>query len=234
MIRLKIKYQEVVDNKYAKSIAFLCRAINFLEDVFEDAECKDIYVDSKALNAHVVVLDAVKCKYNVLESVEIFQGKHHVDVKKGAGDLPLRELYEYVVDYYDKALRKKMKEYARKTYATGVEYYLGILFDGEGFLVEGDENRVTLPGALQCFSAHTHPSDLPVPSKNDIKAISRMLVDRGIGHVIEAVKTGLAIYRVGPLSLKDYEVLKHLEKADDVAKIIAEIAGKTVIRARYI
>lgn len=231
---MNTKYHEIVDNKYTKSVAFLCRVINFLEDVFEDAECEDIYVDRRALDTHVVVLDTIKCKYNASESIELFQDKYDIDVKKGAGDLPFRDLYEHVVNYYEKTLHQKMKEYARKTYTTGVEYYLGILFNGRGFLVEGEENKVILPNTPQCFSAHTHPADLPVPSKNDIKTIIGMLVDRGIGHVIEAVNAGLVIYRAGPLSLRDYEALKHLEKMDDVAKTIAEISGKTVIRARYI
>ncbi|MEM0247057.1 MAG: hypothetical protein QW432_05905 [Desulfurococcaceae archaeon] len=231
---MKNKYHEVVSDEYTAGIAFLCRVINFLEDVLEDAECDDIYVNSVALNARTVVLHAVRCKYDVFESIEVFQDRYRVNVKEGIGDLPLRELYEHVIDYYKKTLHRRMKQYAWKTHISGVEYYLGVLFNGKGFLIEGEKNKVILPGTPQCFSAHTHPLDPPVPSKNDVKAVNRILVDRGIGHVIEAVRSSLAIYRVRPLSLRDYETLKSLEKKGSFVEMIARTGDGAAIRARYI
>jgi len=231
---LPTKYHEVIVNEYTRRLGFLCRVINFLEDVLEDSECTSVLVDSRRLAEGVVVVDAVECSGDVRESTGVFREKHGVRVELGPGDLSLWELYDRVVDYYSRTLRKFMKNLVAKTIETGVEYYLGVLFDGRGFVVEGYVERVAVPGIPQCFSAHTHPADTPWPSPRDLRAISRLLLDRGVCHVIEARNAGLAIYRRGPLTIEDYEALKLLEKTSGASGFPSELLSRTSIRARYI
>ncbi len=231
---VKKKYQVILQNNYTEKIAFLARTINFLEDVFEDAECEEILVDSHQLENYIVVIEGIKCKYDLSESISIFTEKYDVSASIGKGDTSLRTLYEEIIDYYRETLHYKMKEYATKTIATRHEYYLGILFNGKAFLLEGEEDKVLLPRIPQCFSAHTHPSNIPIPSKQDLRTITQLFTDRGIGHVIETVGASLAIYRVGPITIDDLEVFKQLDNTSDIIKALNELTKKTPIRLRYI
>ncbi len=126
-----------------------------------------------------------------------------------------------------------MLELAGRTLSSGYEYYLGILFNGSAFILEGEKDHVTLPGIKHCFSAHTHPSQIPVPSSMDLKMITRLLIDRGIGHVVVASTSSLAIYRVKPLTLEDLEYLKTLNYTDPV-KALQGLSHTSSIRIRYL
>jgi hypothetical protein len=231
---LVAKYHDIIVNKHTEMIAFLCRVINFLEDIVEDAECSEVYVDRVKLSEMMLEFKAIGCKYDVVESTRLFSDKHGIKAELGSGDMELRKLYDRVVDYYARTLRKEIKQYAIRTRETGIEYYLGVLFDGRGFIAEGEEDKVIVPGLPQCFSAHTHPSDYPMPSLRDIRVITRLLVDRGLGHVVETFGNGLAIYRTGPVSLSDYEVLLNTVKKGDVENALREMINRTVVKARFI
>ncbi len=231
---MKHKYQAIIKNNYTEKIAFLARTINFLEDILEDAECEEVLINSHELENYTVVVDGIKCNYDLLESINIFSEKHNVYATIGRGDTNLRTLYEEIIDYYRETLHYKMKEYSTKTIATRHEYYLGILFDGKAFLIEGEEDKVLLPRIPQCLSAHTHPSNIPIPSKQDLKTITQLFTDRGIGHIIETIGASLAIYRVAPITIDDLEVFKQLENTNDIIKALNDLTKKTPIRLRYI
>ncbi|MEM4488500.1 MAG: hypothetical protein QXK88_06865 [Desulfurococcaceae archaeon] len=149
------------------------------------------------------MVEAVNCRGNVRESLAVFQEMYDLKAGLDKGDLPLEWLYGYVVDHDARALHRLMKMLALRTSASKTEYYLGALFKGEGFVLEGKIEGVVVPGVPQCFSAHTE--NKPLLSPRDIKAIVKLLLDRGIGHVVETNKVGLAIYCAGPLTLQDYE-----------------------------
>lgn len=231
---MKHKYQAIIKNNHTEKIAFLARTINFLEDVLEDAECEEILIDSHELENYTVIVDGIKCRYDLLESINVFSEKHNVPATIGKGDTSLRTLYEEIIDYYRETLHYKMKEYATKTIATRHEYYLGILFNGKAFLIEGEEDKVLLPRIPQCLSAHTHPSNIPIPSKQDLKTVTQLFTDRGIGHIIETIGASLAIYRVAPITIDDLEIFKQLENTNDIIKALNNLTKKTPIRLRYI
>ena len=170
------RYQTIIENNHTVRIAFLARTINFLEDVLEDAECEEVLINSDNIQDNVLTVEGVNCKYDLLESIPVFSEKHNVTATLGRGDTSLKNLYEEVINYYRETLHYKMKEYAAKTINTRREYYLGILFNGKAFLLEGEQNKVLLPRIPQCFSAHTHPSNLSIPSKQDLKTIIQLLV----------------------------------------------------------
>lgn len=228
------KYHNILSNRDTKTIGFLCRVVNFLEDVHEDADCKEILVDRYKLSEMIVAFKAIDCKYDVAESARIFSEIHDLKVAKGEGDTSLSQLYDHIVDYYVATLHRELKQYAFKTLESGVEYYLGVLFNGEGFLVEGEKDKVIVPNIPQCLSAHTHPSFYPVPSSRDVKMINQLLVNRGIAHAVETVNKSLVIYRKKPISLKDYEVLLNLEKINNVVKALREMNIRTIVELRYI
>ncbi|RLG81331.1 MAG: hypothetical protein DRO13_01505 [Thermoprotei archaeon] len=72
-----------------------------------------------------------------------------------------------------------------------------------------------------------------MPSSTDLKMITRLLLDRGIGHAVVAMGSTLVIYRVKPLTLSDYEVLQGIDYRDPV-NALREISRLDSIKLRYI
>lgn len=83
-----------------------------------------------------------------------FREDYGLEVGLGTENLPLRELYECLVNYYSRTLHRLMRDLAARTIATNVEYHLGVLFDGRGFIVEGEVEKVVVPRRLNAFQ-HT-------------------------------------------------------------------------------
>jgi hypothetical protein len=126
-----------------------------------------------------------------------------------------------------------MRDLAARTIATNVEYHLGVLFDGRGFIVEGEVEKVVVPRSLNAFQ-HTYPAAISWPSLKDLKAITKLSLDREVCHVIETYSSGLAIYREGPLTIEDYEALKTPGKTGLAESVLSELTSRTRIKARHI
>ena len=228
------KYHSVFRDNDTEKIGLICRAINFLEDIYEDAECEDIQVSIKDLDEGRLVVEPINCRYDPVESISVFSKQYDLDnVMIGSGDYSLWALYDHLINVYRETLHYKMLSLSGRTRTTGYEYYMGVLFDGSCFIVEGEHEYVRIPGMPQCLSAHTHPSPYPIPSSTDLKTITQLLIDRGIGHIIVSYGPSLAIYRVRPLTIDDLEYLKTLNMNNPVEalKIISRIES---IRLRYI
>lgn len=229
------KFQRAVENEATMRIGFYGRVINFLEDLLEDAECEEVYVDIVSVDEEYIVVEGSNCSYPIEESIEVFQDKYDLYAEPGSASTPLASLYREVVSTYRNTLHYDMKQFAARSMRTGLEYYLGILFNGKAFIIEGEENRVIMPGIrTQCFSAHTHPSNLPIPSRQDIHTIIELFINRGIGHVIETISTGLAIYRIRPIDIDDLEKLKIIETIKDPVRALRELSSVKSIVIEYI
>lgn len=228
------KYHAIFHDEDSEKIGFICRAINFLEDVYEDAECEEIMVSIGDLDLGRLVINPIKCHYDPRESIDVFSEQHGIEsVEIGRGDHSLWFLYDHLINVYRETLHYKMLSLSSTTKITGNEYYMGILFDGKYFIVEGEHNHIQLPGIPQCLSAHTHPSPYPIPSPVDLKTISRLLLDRGIGHVIVGYSTSLAIYRVKPLTEDDLVFLQNL-KFENPVNVLKNMSRRESIRLKYI
>ena len=226
------RYHRVLRDRDSERIGLLCRLVNFAEDVVEDAECKDLLVSLD--HPEEIAIEPVECRYSIRESTEIY-GEHHrlENIVLGSGDKSFRELYNYIVEAYRTTLHSRFLNTIAKLRGWKTEYYLGILFDGTMFIAEGRKDHISLPGIPQCFSAHTHPEPYPLPSSTDLKMITRLLLDRGIGHAVVAMGSTLVIYRVKPLTLSDYEVLQGIDYRDPV-NALREISRLDSIKLRYI
>ncbi len=228
--------QRLVTNRDTRYIAFLARLVNFAEDVIDDAECETLYFHRGIREPYPgpVTVNPVGCRYDPGESVELFSETWDVEAHLGSGDIDYREVYNMVIAHYRLALHPVMVSYASKTMAAGVEYYLAILFNGEAVLLEGEEDRVTLPFIKHCLSSHTHPSRTPFPSQPDLRSITRLFLERGIGHVIETVGGGLAFYRVGPVTEDDLAVFRRVESMDNPVESLRMLSRTGSIRIMYI
>ncbi|MEM4532355.1 MAG: hypothetical protein QXU89_01705 [Desulfurococcaceae archaeon] len=225
------KYHKVFRNNDSEHIAFLCRVINFIEDVYEDSECSDIKVSLNELNSFKVVLTPFNCKYSIRDSIDIFSKLHNVERIEIDYDridsISYNYIYDYAINRYRETLHYQMLRYLTRTITNGYEYYLGVLFNGDCFILEGEKNRVTAPRIPQCISAHTHLSNYPYPSPRDIDEIIEIFIERGLGHVIVAKTKSMAIYRIKPLTDIDLESIKELKNSD--LKKLIEYLNKTNI-----
>ncbi|MET1160277.1 MAG: hypothetical protein ABWW65_04895 [Thermoprotei archaeon] len=227
------KYHRVFRSSSTEKLANICKLILFSEDVVEDAECQDLLVDSSTIGFNTIVVEPVNCVYDPGESIGVYSEKYGLKATIGSGDKSFRELYEYVVEFYSRNIHGWFLSLVTTRSGWSREYYLGVLLDGSAFIAEGEEEYISLPGIQQCFSAHTHPSLYPIPSSMDFKSIVSLLADRGIGHVIAAKAASLALYRVAPLTLNEYEYLNSLNYRDPV-KVLRELNRLNSIRVRYI
>jgi len=235
-----LKEQRIVENSNTKYIGFLSRFINFLEDVLDDAWCEDIFVDKSIYDSRPIIpgtieVEPYRCSYEPEESIRVFSGQWDIDIDItiGKGYYSLNELYFLIPSIYVETLHYLMKSYASKTIANKREYFLAILFNGKGFLVEGEVNRVRIPFVPHCLSSHTHPSHMPVPSKGDIEMILYMMLNRGFLHVIETVGASLYIYRVRPLSEDDLVKLRSIESLNNYRDVISVFKSIESVRLEY-
>lgn len=229
------RYQELIDDIHSKRLGHACRAMVFLEDILEDAECEEVYV-SGVFDQSVLKVYGRNCRFNIEESIAVFSVEHDVEAVVEAEDdaISLSSLYHRILDYYVRTLHGRIKIYSYRTYETGVEYYLGVLFDGRGFIVEGEENRVVLPGIPMCVSAHTHPGSNPYPSQADLRSIERILIDRGLGHAIVTPSRSLVLYRTAPITEKDHLLFKRVQGYSDTRVAVVELTSRTCLKIRVI
>ncbi len=230
----------ILENSSTKYIGFLSRFINFLEDVLDDAWCEDIFVDKNIYDNRPIIpstieIDPYKCSYEPEESIKIFSSQWDIDVDIaiGKGYYSLNELYFLIPSIYVESLHYLMKNYASKTMINEREYFLAILFNGKGFLVEGEVDHVRIPFIRHCLSSHTHPSHLPIPSKRDIEAVLYMMLNRGFLHVIETVGTSLYIYRIKPLSEDDLIKLRSMESLNNYRDFMSVFKSIESVRIEY-
>ncbi len=236
-----LREQILIDNNNTRYIGFLSRFINFLEDVLDDAWCEDIFIDksiysNRPIIPNTIEIEPYKCSYDPLESISVFSSQWDIDeisITIGKGYYSLNELYFLIPSIYIETLHYLMKSYSSKTITSKKEYFLAILFNGKGFLVEGEVDRVRIPFIPHCLSSHTHPSHMPIPSKRDIEMILYMMLNRGFLHVIETVGASLYIYRVKPLSENDLVKLRSIESLNNYRDVINVFKTIESVRIEY-
>lgn len=231
------RFHEVIENKYTWKIGYICRVINFIEDIIEDAECSDILLNSDILDTNTLLIDPRGCLLDIAESINVFKDLYDLgNVKRGfaARTIPYRSLYDIVIKLYHDTIHQEFKRYAVYTDNTRVEFFLGILFNGKGFIAEGEEDRVSIPGFPMCISAHTHPGGVLSPSKRDLTMIIKTLTDRGIGHIVTTSRQSIAIYRTKPLSIHEYIALREISSKESPVDVLNRSAALGIIKVLYI
>jgi hypothetical protein len=229
-----LKYHEVFENSYTRKIGFLCRLINLLEDLLEESGCRDILVDYSEDSTSIVKVEGIDCTYSILESLELYGGKYDINASIGLGRFKLSDLYGRILEYYKRGFHSRLLSYAVLTDETGIEYYLGVLFDGKGFLLEGGVNSVSIPRIPQCLTAHTHPSHSPLPSSRDFSAIRDLFTNGGLAHFIVTINKSIAIYRAGPITTSDYELLINAERFSSPMEALMNLARGSRVKVCFI
>jgi len=236
---LHTKEQKLIENSDTRYIGFLSRLINFLEDILEDAECETIYVSRNIIDHGVVepvYIKPINCFYDPGESTKIFADKWELEglVTISHGDLDFKELYYHIPRVYSLRIHYMLKDYALKTMASHREYYFAILFNGKAFLVEGEKNQVFIPYVRHCLSAHTHPARIAIPSGQDLKTITKTMLNRGFLHAIESIGQSLVFYRIAPFTEDDLITIMKLGSLDNYREIINTFRKLKSLRAMVI
>lgn len=229
------KKHKFFSNSASKRIGFLCRLVNFLEDVLEDAGCEDILVSLNSLGEDKVVLEPFSCSEDYRESMSVFGDEYDlrgIDINQG--DVSFKVLYDEIIETYASTIHRFVKQLVYRTIEAGVEHYVGILFDGRVFVAEGEENRIILPKINECLSIHTHPSLHPMPSFEDLRHAVDLMVDRGIGCVIASRSSSLAIYRTGALTVDEYYLIKSFDTTNPYDLLINIVKNSKNIKIRYL
>jgi len=225
-----LKYFEEIINKYTRTISFLYRSILFVEDLVEDAECENIYVET--LN-ETLFINPVNCVGEMSDSLTYYSRVHEIDVQLSPVNGNFKELYKNIVKIYVEGLRPLVRSKLSPTMRSRLEYFMGVTPEGEGFLLEGNVENVRIPWVNVVLSVHTHPEEHPLPSLTDLETIVRSFTSRGIAHGIEAYSGGLIIYRVEPIRLEELFFLKNVKKRDPLS-YLSEFGKLKSIRIMYL
>ncbi len=118
----------------------------------------------------------------------------------------LNELYSQALDLFLRNIPSFLRSYSIRTALEGIEYMLIVLQNGRAVLLEGEKNKVVIPSVKAVASAHTHPKNC-IPSPHDIRSLTNILLEGGLGASIVSPNCILTIFRKGPFTEDDYLAL---------------------------
>jgi hypothetical protein len=133
---------------------------------------------------------------------EVIASYEYGDDACSVGEDPYTLLNEKIVKEVLSRSIGLLTPYTYITNQTGVEYLLAVLNNGKGYLIEGEENKITVPMGRTLFSLHTHPNNC-LPSPHDVRSLSNTLMYRGIGGGVISRDCYLVLVRSGPFTEED-------------------------------
>lgn len=148
---------------------------------------------------------------------EIPDEENHDIVRVGSSKFQYQILYGKIAEEYIEFLKDVMKPYANRTMSNEIEFMNILLKTGEYLILEGDEDKVSLPIPEGIGVAHTHPG-ICLFSHKDIETADNTFIK---GYVINSVlnpRCISSIYRKGAYTLDDRENLLLLAKSVKKAK----------------
>ena len=104
--------------------------------------------------------------------------------------------------------RRVLRELARRTSDTGVEYMVEYLDDGTAAFFEGERYAVRLPFISSLAALHTHPEGACGLSSKDVDSAIHLLTEGGLFSGAVTESCAYLIYRLGPVLEDDYMAIK--------------------------
>ncbi|MCE4608680.1 MAG: hypothetical protein F7B61_07000 [Caldisphaeraceae archaeon] len=211
------KYQDLKVTEASLIISLLYRLITALEDTYDDAY--DLF--NASINANdITPIDMIAKKREIrvgvnapwdfenveeeidnrkLKIVKERYARNHVSIEKVYSLIPLIP-YKYDINI--------IKEFARKTTSTGIEYLL--LYDENSNLtiLEGELFRVRLPFVKVIYNMHTHPLGHCGLSQPDVNSGLDLLSEGGISSSASTENCAVIMHRVGLVLEDDYIKIK--------------------------
>ncbi|MEM0360960.1 MAG: hypothetical protein QXY36_01215 [Sulfolobales archaeon] len=205
----------------SRSLALANNLVNGIESLIEDCSCSDAYILNKFTSLYDLIDEYVEiglsdCAYtpdNLFELNDLVTNGLVRDVRVRTNTLDsgvnYRVLYELALNTVLDNVIPYMRNVSLKTAVTEVEYMYIILRDGRALLLEGDFNKVVIPNVNATLTVHTH-SLTCLPSRSDLKSISDLFVQGGLGSGITSPTCYFAIFRVGYFTEEEYAMLRNL------------------------
>lgn len=145
-------------------------------------------------------------------------------VRTGYGKFQYQILYMKIAEEYIEFLKDVMLPYASRTMSNEVEFMNILLKSGEYIILEGDEDKVSLPIPAGIGVAHTHPG-ICLFSHKDIETADSTFIK---GYVINSVLNPQCIsslFRKGAYTLDDRGNLLSLAKSVKKAKTMDSLVS---------
>jgi hypothetical protein len=114
------------------------------------------------------------------------------------------QIYDWALRVFERDIMGYLKSYSFKTAMKSIEYMIIVLTNGNAVLLKGEVNKVVIPSVKASVTAHTHPHGC-LPSPQDIRSLTHILLEGGLGGGISSPQCNFVIFRRGPFTEKDYE-----------------------------
>ncbi len=188
-----------------KKIALLTLVINALESFAGGFGCKDLRYSIRESGVRICYS---ACEEEVDEGYELDDAVNYglikeYSIRKCNEGNKHRKIYEEASNLFIKAVTSYLSTYVARTQAIGIEYMFLVLRNGRGFILEGEKNRVVIPGIKSVASAHTHP-EWCLPSPHDVRSWINLLLEGGFGAGIVSPKCRFFLVKTGPFTEEDY------------------------------
>ncbi|MEM4537128.1 MAG: hypothetical protein QXP68_00060 [Thermosphaera sp.] len=225
-----MKFFQEFKNYYTIKMSSVFKAILFLEDFKEEAECDRLYAE---FIGSKLVVNPEKCNSEVFEALNHYSNQYEIQVETGRVFGEIERFYWKIVELYAEGLRPVLRKELFKSPGSKIEYFLLVSPLGDGVLLEGEMGKVKIPWIESFFTAHTHPEETPTPSFTDLETIVKSLTLRSIGHSIEGYSRGMVIFRIKPLTVEQLFYLKNVKRGD-LLSFIERLNRVDSIRITYL
>lgn len=205
----------------SRSLALANNLVNGIESLIEDCLCSNAYILNEFASLHDLIGEGVEvglsgCSYtpdNLFELNDLVTNGLVRDVRVrtntlGSG-INYHVLYELALNTVLDSVIPYMMSISLKTAVTEIEYMYIVLRDGRALLLEGDFNKIVIPNVNATLTIHTHRHAC-LPSRNDLKSISDLFIQGGLGSGITSPTCYFAIFRTGYFTEDDYIMLRNL------------------------
>lgn len=237
------------------SLAILHNLINLIEFIIADCECEDvkIHADVDVVNEsyfvpHKICVEPKNCTYecsNYSEEASILNKyfKCNIMLKEFNNECMFTLNYEKLINVSKELIHKLtisyLRHYVLKTKLTKVEYMMLVNRFGKLLIIEGSEDKVSLPLSFKTLrniviSSHTHPYNC-IPSHRDLEQLELIMSYGGLGGAILGPSCITLIYRNKPLMYDDLIRLREIKKKikegnfKDFIKMIKDLKSVSVI-----
>ncbi len=218
-----------VTSRTSRLLALINHLVNGIESLIMDCQCREGYLDIDLNDVEGLLGGEVPVYLNgcIYKPDKLFELRRLIDyglvnnvlIRLGSVGIRYGVLYNIAFNIIDRDLITYIRDISLRASLTGIEYMYVVLDDGKAVLIEGDVDKVVIPKVNSVLSIHTHRYGC-LPSPNDLKSLTELLFDGGLGAGIVSPECYLLIYRVGPFTEDDYIAIKNLRGSLEEIKAI--------------
>ncbi len=206
-----MKWHQIIENdEKTKEISRICNLIFAAEDAWIETNTDYITVDP--YQKTVYLPEGIPEIQEIIDDLNNKYSEEGIRFSLGDAGYHYKDLYNLVRERFLNTYISLIKTLVNKSLIKQREYAMIILREGKLILLEGEEERITLPEIPSCIFLHTHPGPWCFPSKKDVEQTTSFFMNGGLLNVIAAEKCLLTMARTWLLGEEDVLALKELER----------------------